>query len=176
MAATLYNALTQKKKMKSFGGTIKLSNNYSCTIWIQSNIWFLRKLMFSFTYGPMLKFCLATVAILDFRLTKNKVFRRPYKEQFRPMCGFGEEDLWNVSQSESIIGTSGHIMKIIKNIRTNQVKFVSSLIPTGPVVCEKYIKMWKFTDDGHQMIAIVHLTDELKNVTHPIISTPTHIV
>jgi hypothetical protein len=97
------------------------------------------------------------------------------------MCGFGEEDLWNFSQSESINGPSSHIeypniKKIIKNVRTNQVKLVSSMISTGPVVCEKYIKMWKLTDDGHQMIAIVHMTDVLKNVTHPIFTTPTHIV
>jgi hypothetical protein len=100
-----------------------LSNDISCTIWVWSNFSFWKKKNSSFFPYVNHMLCVAVVAILNFWLTKKltslhgHIWNILAKEQFHHTCDFGEE-FWNLSQSDSIIGSSSYVefpneMKII---------------------------------------------------------------
>ena len=64
--------LIHTKKLKFCKGS---SDDSSCTVWVQSISLFLIKKLFIFLKGPMLKLCLAVVAILHFPIDiKNTNF------------------------------------------------------------------------------------------------------
>ena len=82
---------------------------------------------------------------------------------FSQFISFREEDLWNFSQSEHIIGPGSHVEYPTGTKNRNFVEdhprtFLLSLVSIGPVVSEKKLEMWKSlqtTDAGRQEIAIV---------------------
>jgi hypothetical protein len=100
---------------------------------------------------------------------------------FSQFISFREEDLWNFSQSEHIIGPGSHVEYPTGTKNSNFVEDHPRNIPAKfgsnwPVVSEKKLEMWKVyrrqttdnrrqttdnrrqtTDDGRQVMAIVHL-------------------
>ena len=71
---------------------------------------------------------------------------------FSQFISFREEDLWNFSQSEHIIGSGSHV-EYPRNI---PAKF-SSNWPSGFGEEAWNVKSLQTTDDGRQVMAIVHM-------------------
>jgi hypothetical protein len=72
---------------------------------------------------------------------------------FSQFISFREEDLWNFSLSEHIVGRGSHVDY---PTQTKNRKFVEDH-PIGILVSEKKLEMWRFTDDGSQVMAIVSM-------------------
>ena len=89
----------------------------------------------------------------------------PLQFGFSQFISFGEEDLWNFSQSEHIIGPGSHIEYPTGKKNSNFVedhprnipaKFGSNR-PNGFGEEAWNVKSLQTTDDGRQVMAIVHL-------------------
>ena len=70
------------------------------------------------------------------------VIRNVPTKQFYHPCSFGEDDVWNISQSESIIGSSCHVEFANERIsckmsRIAQITSTKRLVRFWPLVCEK---------------------------------------
>jgi hypothetical protein len=88
------------------------------------------------------------IGIKNSNLVKDILMIIHVQFRFSQFISFREEDLWNFSQSEHIIGL-GSILNIrlerktVTLYRTIQGTFLLSLVPIGPVVSEKKLEMWK---------------------------------
>jgi hypothetical protein len=87
---------------------------------------------------------------------------------FSQFISFREEDLWNFSQSEHIIGPGSHVEYLTGTKNRNFVEDHPKNIPAkygsnlprgfGSLKCEKFTDdRRQKTDDGRQVMAIVHL-------------------
>ena len=80
---------------------------------------------------------------------------------FSQFISFIEEDLWNFSQSEHIIGPGSHVEYPTGTKNRNFVEDHPRNIPVWFQLAQWFrrrsLKCEKITDDGRQVIAIVHL-------------------
>jgi hypothetical protein len=84
---------------------------------------------------------------------------------FSQFISFREEDLWNFSQSEHIIGPGSHVeyptvtknSNFLENLPGNIPAKFGSNWPSGFGVEAWNVKGLQTTDDGRQVMAIVHL-------------------
>lgn len=94
-------------------------------------------LVFKKNYGPMSKLCLSVMAINKRKPTFSPYKEHSYQEIISSHMQFVQEDFWNLSQSESIIGPSHNLRRNKNNVRTTQVTCLINYGSNGPVVCEK---------------------------------------
>ena len=84
---------------------------------------------------------------------------------FSQFISFGEEDLWNFSQSENIIGPGSHIeyptgtknSNFVEDLPRNIPAKFGSNRPSGFGEEAWNVKSLQTTDDGRQVMAIVHM-------------------
>jgi hypothetical protein len=81
------------------------------------SFWKNNKKKFIYQYGLLLKLDFMVAAILDLQSRKksinfleNHIKNIPTMEQFHHICSFRDKDLWNLSQSKSILGPSSHVV------------------------------------------------------------------
>ena len=105
------------------------------------------------------------IGIKNSNLVKDIPMIIPLQFGFSQFISFGEEDLWNFSQSEHIIGPGSHIEYPTGTKNSNFVedhprnipaKFGSNR-PSGFGEEAWNVKSLQTTDDGRQVMAIVHL-------------------
>ena len=105
------------------------------------------------------------IGIKNSNLVKDIPMIIPLQFGFSQFISFGEEDLWNFSQSEHIIGPGSHIEYPTGTKNSNFVedhprnipaKFVSNR-PSGFGEEAWNVKSLQTTDDGRQVMAIVHM-------------------
>ena len=106
-----------------------------------------------------------SIGIKNSNLVKDIPMIIPLQFGFSQFISFREEDLWNFSQSEHIIGLASHIEYPTGTKNSNFVedhprnipaKFGSNR-PSGFGEEAWNVKSWQTTDDGRQVMAIVHL-------------------
>ena len=128
------------------------------------------------------------IGIKNSNLVKDIPMIIPLQFGFSQFISFGEGDLWNFSQSEHIIGPGSHIEYptgtknsyfVEDHPRNIPAKFGSNR-PSGFGEEAWNVKSLQTTDDGYQVMAIVHLdlwsrwtkNDFRKNFHKIILRTP----
>ena len=105
------------------------------------------------------------IGIKNSNLVKDIPMIIPLQFGFSQFISFREEDLWNFSQSEHIIGPGSHIEYPTGTKNSNFVEDHPRNIPAkfgsnrpsgfGEEACN--VKSLQTTDDGRQVMAIVHM-------------------
>ena len=124
------------------------------------------------------------IGIKNSNLVKDIPMIIPLQFGFSQFISFREEDLWNFSQSEHIIGPGSHIeyptgtknsnFVVEDHPRNIPAKFGSNW-PSGFGEEAWNVKSLQTTDDGRQVMAIVHL-DLWSRWTNKMDTTKTHTV